>query len=451
MAYKGTTEDLWLSEGTVEEQNAAALEKLRAYKDAGMTVYMPQMSATYDVYNDVWETCDTKRVLDLCEQVGLKVIIIDGFLWDQSTSTSSLIGNGATWATMETLTARVKQVMSAYVDHPAFYGVMLADEPSYTQATAYGEIYRAIKGAYPDVYVQYNLLPMTKNLGSKYGADVPALGNGNLTEAQRESYFRAYLETFIDATGADYVMYDQYPLNDGNIYETYIAGLQVAAELCKEKGIELRVVAQTMKLSTSSSTGRNLDEQDLYWLNNMLAGFGVKGITYFTYQTKENNADETFYDGYSFVNSDGTKTSVYYSMQKIMAELQRLAPVILPYDYNASAVYKGTCSNSNNHLDHVAGVENATFAKISSVSVDKECALITELKNDVGAYTYMVQNVVDPDDSCGGSQTVTLTFAKAGTKITVYRRGEASEVVLSGNTYSVTQAAGEAVYIVVQN
>ncbi len=452
MAYKGTSEDIWGAEGTVEEQNAVALATLQAYKDAGMTVYMPQSSAIYDVYNDVWKTCDTKRVLDLCQQVGLKAIITDSFLWDKSTRTSSLIGNGATWATMEALTARVKEVMSAYVDHPAFYGVMLADEPSYTQVTAYGEIYRAIKAAYPDVYVQYNLLPMTKNLGSRYGANVPALGNGNLTETQRESYFRAYLEMFIDATGADYVMYDQYPLNDGSIYETYLAGLQVAAELCKEKGIELRVVTQTMKFSTSSNTSRSLDEQDLYWLNNTLAGFGVKGITYFTYFTKTSNNAETFHDGYSFVNSDGSKTAVYASMQKITAELQKLAPVILPYDYNALAVYKGTQS-SKEKCDHFGGIDNAEFVKLS-VSVDKEVALVTELKNAADGYMYMVQNIADPDCSCSGAsktQKATLTFAKGVSKITVYRKGLASEVVLSGNTYSVTLAAGEAVYIVVQN
>ncbi len=421
---------------------------------------MPQMSATYD-YTEDWETCDAKRVLDLAEQVGLKVVLIDSWLYDLSDRYGSLIENEAgdpatdadtgtatkTYATMDDLVALVKEELAPYVNHPAFYGVMLRDEPNYKHATAYGQTYRAIKLAAPNVHVQYNLLPMTKNLGPNYGEGIPALGSGYyLTETERETYYRNYLELFIDSMQAEYLQYDQYPLNSGNIYETYISGLQVASELCKEKGIDLRVVTQTMKMNDS----RSLDEKDLYWLNNMLAGFGVKGITYFTYWTKDDSAYETFYDGYSFVNRDGTtKTEVYYSMQKIMAELQKLAPTLLPYDYNASATYKGSCSYSDAHLDHVEYVDNASFAELVAISVDRDCALVTELKNDSGRYAYMIQNVADPDNHCGDKQTVTLTFQEGVTEITVYINGNATTVALEGNTYQVTQSAGAAAYIVV--
>ena len=59
---------------------------------------------------------------------------------------------------------------------------------------------------------------------------------------------------------------------------------------------------------------RKLTEPGAKWLNNMLLGFGVKEISYFTYYTRtENKTDgESFPDNGSFVNLYGKPTNIYY-------------------------------------------------------------------------------------------------------------------------------------------
>ncbi len=380
-----------------------------------------------------WEASSTKRVFDLCQQVGLKVLLTDSWILELSdiSKTPDDKFNGL-YPTQTDLVATVLERMAPYANHPAFYGVILQDEPQGTDSAArYGRIYKAIKAAYPGTYVHYNLLPGQDN---------------------------EYYEAYIDATGSNYVMFDQYPMYTTHIYGQYIADIQRIAELCKDKGVDLQVVTQTMRMITGTPR-RELDEADLYWLVNMLVGFGVEDIYYFTYYTKPDNATEDYEDGYAFIDDNGNPTGTYTAMQTIMAEMQLLAPYLSGYDYNASAVYAGAeddgyanWSYDDGNHSHYSGIENGSFVNITGVSVDKERALVTELVRANGKYAYMVQNVADPDCtcSCNVAQTATLTFAEGVSKITVYTNGVAEEVTLTGNTYTVTQTAGQAVYIFVE-
>ncbi len=402
---------------------------LQEYKDAGLEVYMPGTAVTFSVWGasngaTLWAESNAKRVFDLCEQVGLKVLLMEDWLLkitnaDEYTDEKF----DSTWGDHDTLVARIKNDMAPYVNHPAFYGVMLTDEPKVEMAERYGKVYKAIKEAYPEARVYYNLLP-----------------------AEDDSYY----EAFLNAMEPEYLTFDQYPLYEGRIYKNYISDLQRISELCKEYGVDLEVVTQATK-KTNGTAWRSLDEADLYWLNNMLVGFGVKNIYYYTYYTKPDSDAETYEDGYAFIDNDGNQTATYTALQKIMAEMQLLAPVILEYDYNASAVYKGSEKwvGLYSH-DYYENVVNGTLTKITNVSVDNERALVTELINADGEYMYMVQNVADPDCTCSYNvaQTTTVTFAADVTSITVYTNGVAEEVTLTNNTYTVTQTAGQAVYIV---
>ncbi len=410
----------------VEEGNAVALAKLQEYKDAGLTVYMPGLYAT-TWGTDTFATRPAKRVLDLCEQVGLKVILTDEWLRSLITSgnfESTFYADGVYDETK--LVDRITSMLSAYVDHPAFYGVDLCDEPSVSLADRIGKIYRAIKKAYPDVYVHCNLLP-------KVGSDI--------TATERGAYYRAFLDA-----GVDNLTFDQYPMYSNQIEPTYISMLKERAELCKEKGVDMQVVTQ----ATQYNTTRNIDEDDLYWLNNMLVGFGVKNVYYFTYYTRGGSANgEVYTDGYSFINNKDEKTATYTSMQKIMAEMQLVSSTALKYDYNTAAVYKGSYASSGKHNHYKSYSVSGTFTKISNAQVDNEAALVTELKDEKGGYMYMVQNVADPDCTCAYNvaQTTTLTFADGVKSIRVFKEGKWEKVALSENAYSVELEAGRAAYI----
>ena len=91
---------------------------------------------------------------------------------------------------------------------------------------------------------------------------------------------------FLDETGAQYIQYDQYPFRRADVVDVYyILGLQVASKIAKERNVEFYFVTQTYGQTDNITNPRMLSQEDLYWLNNMLVGFGIKQISYFTYWT----------------------------------------------------------------------------------------------------------------------------------------------------------------------
>jgi hypothetical protein len=179
-------------------------------------------------------------------------------------------------------------------------------------------------------------------------------------------------------------------------------------------------------------------------------GFGVKQINYFTYWTKRasSSSGEYFVDGGSFVNNNGTPTALYTFMQTIMADNDKFAPTISHFDYNASQVFGSNNSSSKNN-DHISWSSSltaaASFRFLSSVTTSLEYTLVTELYDkDNYNYMYMVMNTIDPNDK--GTQSITVTLDSSVTKFYVYDQS-GNRTLQTGNTYSVSLTAGQAVYI----
>lgn len=462
------------------EEDYLSVERIKEYKDAGMTIYFPQSAAAVSesTPND-WENSAAKRALDYSLEAGIDKVILcdtriqgltkkdfgtpaqirkmiaDGTIYEQTNY--GLIGEGKAFSTEAELDAFVESCLSLYIDHEAFYGIMLGDEPFFYHAKSYGEMYKSIervsKKLGKDVYIQYNLNPIgiAKDKDSRSWR-CPPLENAdelNETELMIESY-RAYLKLFMDATGAKYLQFDHYPLYDAEkVLDIYLVGVQIAAEVAKEYGVEFYFVTQTFNMTDGSTVRRSLSEADLYWLNNMLLGFGIKQISYFTYFTKADNNAEHFKDGQSFLTWEGEKTDIYYWMQKIMKEEQKFAPTILNFDYVTSKVFSVDAPTFNS--GHVmTTLDTPDFSKVTSVTVNKEIALVTELYDDEKQnYMYMVQNVVDPMNK--GSkvfQTATITFDKAYKYAAVYVKGERANVKLDKGTLTLKQKPGEATYVI---
>ena len=356
LGYSALTDGTWTEDGTVyfSGEDFRNVNRIIEYKEAGMTILLPQSACSIETNvgeNFVFEGSKLKEVMDMSVEAGLpQVIVADYRLYALITGTAenygTIIGEGKAFATEAELDAQIVKYMSPYVDHEAFYGVMLVDEPAYYRIPAYGDVYRAIKRCYPDAFLFCNLYPpvggaavggVFREPDEELVAKYEALGS---THARRLAAFEGYLNEFLDATGADYVMYDAYPLVSERVYENYVGGLQTAANVCAKRGVAFHFASQTMTMRTSSQPNtRILSERDLRYLNNMQLGLGVEQISYFTYFTKATNSStgEWFVDRGSFITHLGEKTDIYYYMQKILAENQKFAPVILSFKYKSSA------------------------------------------------------------------------------------------------------------------
>lgn len=475
-AYHSISDGKWVVDGDefTTGEDFRTVERIREYKDAGMTILLPQSKASI-TYGTQEELDVLKHVMDISVEGGIDKVIVSDYrfvILCREMSEGGIIGEGETtdenikntlkfdkkFKDEAALDAYVRECIDQYKDHEAFYGVLLQDEPNYKMATAYGQVYKSIKRVCPDAYIQVNLLPMENTTFKNYP---PLEGKEDVDEAGRDSAdvpldelvarYRLYVSAFLDATGCPYLQYDQYPMTASKgIIGDYIRSFQESAEMCKERGIELKHIAQTISYTNNGQLNRRqITEDDARYLNNMMLGFGVKQIMYYTFWTKsENNTAETTIDGSCFIDWYGNKTDLYYFMQEIIKENSEFENVILNFDYSSSCTYSITPTVYSD--SQVSMAKEGTFKKVTSVEIDKECALVTELydaKKD--NYMYMLQNVVNPVyKGRNAYQTITVSFPAEYQYVSVFKNGKRSEVKLVNGQFAVSQTSGEAVFVI---
>ena len=509
-AYTSLSNGQWTLDGEEQVSNPTDYRTMDStyttYANAGFNILLAQDMISVDGNKASWEASENKIFMDKAHAAGLKVILTDWHLqiisapirissdgpvisdktyvpWILGTDANATSGPAKVWLDelsalgitadstrfkdRDALDKWIYDQIAVYKDHPAFYGVMLADEPSYHNAYCYGEIYKSLKRVMPEIYVQYNLLPLEQNFSTiqhRYPG-VNAIGK-NISNAQIVTAYKSYVESFLDTMGTDYIQYDDYPFKSAEegflfwtettpyVDNTILTCIRVMAEIAKERGLDVKVVTQSCLMKSGGSGGpvhiRNISEADARWLNNYLMGFGVKQINYFTYWTKaaSSSSGEYYIDGYSFVKRDGTTTALYNFMKEIMADNTKFAPTINHFDYNASQIFG---SNTDSSLDnaHITWVKDltaaASFRWITNVTTSKEFTLVTELYDaEKCNYMYMIMNTIDT--YYGGNQNVTVTLDSSVTAFYVYDQ-YGNRTAHTGNTYTVTLNAGQAVYI----
>ncbi len=438
-AYSGPSNGIYSVDGVETDvgTNFQTQAEYDAYAASGLNILLMQGE---DAWNDTLSQQEhVKEVMAMAVKSGLKVIVHDSRIELLSQSTTPLVGSDCRFATQAALNAKIKEYMDEYSHLEGFYGLQIHDEPVYTMLPALGAVYRAIKAYDEHCYVQCNLLPYDAGAAASYAAGG--------TSATAEADYISYLNTYLTETGGDYIMFDSYPILPTTVRGYHLRGMQIAANICKARGVDLYNVAQSCAWSSGGEIKRRAcEEDDMYWQTNLLMGLGVKDIAYYTYQTKKRSSESDLHiDGSAFMNYDGTKTALYTTMQKIHGEMQLLAPVILQYDYVDMQVYASSTQN------WLGGVENAaSMQKISSVSgvtSTNEVLFVSEMYNErTGQYGYMILNLSDPGKDVTLSATVTFNV----NSVAVYTKGVRELKTLSGGAYGVSLAPGQAVFVVAQ-
>ena len=486
-------------------------EQFKLYKDAGMTMYYPQSAmkirgeegsmrgdatAQQKFYEDRandWENVKTQ--IDKLVSVGIeKTLLYDEDLsWlglnepnrnnknhtdepleagmtDGEREARGLIGTyNDQFETVEELDTQVEKLLSVYAGYKGVGGVLMADEPKNVWYKSYGDLYNSIKRVcakkgWNDFIISFNLNPLnlTKTVYQEYYPYVEGTNQnvdpttGKATFEDGFARYKQYIENFMDTMNPDYIRYDDYPLRRTYLSDTYIPCLEYVAGVARDRGIEFHMVTQTFGMDTNGSPSmRKVNEAGANWLNNMLLGFGVSEISYFTYyqRTESKTVGESFfnYPDYSFVDYYGNKTKLYDIMQNIMTNNQKFAPTVLQFKYQKSGCFtKEPMETGGKHLFNME-TNVQTYTKVKNVVIDKECAMINELydkEND--RYMYMAMNIVDPDFT-GSSvyQAITLEFDKKEFKYAlVYRDGVSSLHKLKDGKITVKGAPGDASFII---
>ena len=276
--------------------------------------------------------------------------------------------------------------------------------------------------------------------------------------------FAAYCQLFIDATGAEYIAPDLYPLYSEGPMSNYIVSLQTAAEVAKANGIDLYVVSQTHSyVSGDSNSTRILSDADARWLNNTLLAFGVKNIIYFTYHQSGDDSAGFYHDGSSWTYMTGEKTPFWYDMQKVLEENQAFASTYQAFSLNKTKIYYSPLGlHASDYLafandvkyddvicDNAVG-KDVDISFVAGVEVNGDATIVSEFIDARGRYMYAVTNLIDPQyKGVDAYQSATITFDSAYTHAIVWRNGVRKLVVLDEN-HSITfeNGAGESVYVI---
>lgn len=462
--YTGPTNGTWFRDD--EQYNTGVdyrtVERYQEYKEAGLNTLLLQGNEPYKGEN--FETSELKQTMDKAYAAGIeRVIVFDSRLEALSESTQPIVGENGSFASDEELVEFVGNCLSDYKDHPAFFGVMLVDEPFWNQLPQAAKMYKACEEAMDGIYVQLNLLPLDATASSGRFQDP----DGEYADLNVYEQYELYLRQFCEWSGCDRICMDSYPIRQNTksgvatgyyITDTHIRNLRILNKVAKEFGCTLDAVAQTMGMGTLSGDTVYLkapDRSEMYWQMNMYMGFGIKAFASFTYWAKQQNSvDSEFYDGSAYITRSGERTDLYYTMQKIHSEMQEFAPVLLNFEYKGMQYYytKPT-SYSTLHLSSAFGSdeEQDKFSVLKGVEVaSSQMALVSELKDEQrGNYMYMLINPQAPSNAkfSDVSLTATMDFGKEYKAVQVWYKGKSELKPLTDGKITFALSAGYAVYV----
>ncbi len=437
----------WVDDTIYEMADFRTVEKYEEYRACGMNTLFVQRTAPYT--GEPWEGSQTQQVMQKSWKAGLKkVILVDERIFDLTKEKNGLIGEGKKFATEDELIAFLKDCIKDYRKEKGFYGVQLVDEPWYTQFEAIGQVFKAMKKIDKKIFVHCNLNPLI----------LPTLAY-RIYSPGKDMYemYENYLSDFVKHTDAPYVMYDTYPYHHypdkSYIDKFYFRGLEIAARVCKKYKKELHIVMQAFAMNIGEKPYHFLPDKAVFeYQKNVMLGFGVKEFSYFTYWTKQANYKngEMYIDGKAMMTRHGEKTKTYFTVQKINAELQKLAPVMKDFTYSTDAFFaKPPLFIRPTFLEHI---DSGKLTKITNVELEKETLLVCELYDKKQKnYMYVATNVCMPKGYKkkykGEKQTTTFTFSAEYDTVDVYENGKWRTEKLADGKFTVSLDAGYGVIL----
>lgn len=233
------------------------------------------------------------KALDACRAAGLKAIVKDA----RATSLDWKNFNEAlAWTNLASLVADVKS-------HPSVFGYYLRDEPSAGMFYGLGRASALLRDLAPGKWPYINLFPNYANREQ--------LGTSGYTN---------HLEYYVATCQPPIISYDHYALmNNGTLRDGYWLNLEQIRALALKHGVPFWNIV----LSTAHYSYRVPTDADFRFQIYSTLAYGGKGISYFVYFATP------WATNTSALDSSGKRTAVWYRMQSVNRQMQKLAPTLL--------------------------------------------------------------------------------------------------------------------------
>lgn len=252
---------------------------------------------------------DAKEIalaLDLCERAGLRYFV-------NRTAVHESIKEYALTKDSALLDQFVQQA-GAYVDHPAYAGELLMDEPGKPLIESVSAFTKAYACRYPDHHWHVNLFPTYATGG-----------------IQTPSY-EDYIDTWLEMTDPKFLSYDSYPLlRTGGIIPDYFYNMDMIRAKTRERKIPFWTFVQTLSIGNTPGVPdkREPSRVDIRWQVWSNLAFGSKGIQYFCYWSP-GNGSELFSD--AFITREGVETEKYGYVKQLNSDISKIGQILLSCD-----------------------------------------------------------------------------------------------------------------------
>ena len=183
----------------------------------------------------------TDKMLDWAHQAGMKVLIYNAeveFMFPQE----------------------AVQYIRCFKDHPAYYGIQVADEPSIERMEKMSAVCQAIMQEDPAHYLWVDLLPTYAGFKS-------------------EQQYEEYVVNYMKYISPNVIVYDHYGILHHQIREDFYLNQEIAMKYARQHPLPV----WTFDLCTAHGDYEEPSVEQMRWqVSNQLAS-GSKGIQWFTY------------------------------------------------------------------------------------------------------------------------------------------------------------------------
>lgn len=413
-------------------EDCRTVEHIQKYKDCGFNVLYPQENP---YAGEEWETCWTKKYMDMAQEVGIKCMIVDTRIRDLSQSKEPLVGEGKQFATIEALAKELEAYMAPYHDHPAFFGVVMKDEPDYSMFEAMGQVIKALKMVDDEMYIKTCLLPYSTGVKNvRYTGE-------EVGETTFASYL-TYLDKYFEESDSKYFGYDQYPFTPNGFMSTYLSSMQKTVLKAQEYDADVELVVQSFEMDSK----RLPSLSDLYMQNNAAMAFGIKNIGYFTYWRVKSSSKET-HTG-AILDYDGTEM-IYDEVQEVIAYTREMASVVLNFDYQKAYITYDSENDITAPL-YFTGIKSEELDHVKVKQVTHP-TLVTQMYDENQERNgYMVVNVKNTQNDYKETGEIILNV-EGYDFVTYYSKDEPKTVQLVDGEVTLELEEGQAAFVIPHN
>lgn len=325
-----------------------------------------------------------------------------------------------------------KWCMDNFVRSAAVTAIDIGDEPSALDFPHYGAVVRALNEWRPE-------LPLYLNLYPNYASVAENNGRQTVNQLGTRTY-REHIAEYCKHVPLPYISYDFYPYmnsqtaNDRFRLKMY-DNFQIVAEACRKTNRDFWYIPQV----NSRYADRHMSENMLRFQAFASMAFGAVSITWACYTPGwwENNV----------IQPDGTKNVEYARLQKVNAEIRRLAVPFMRYRNTATHFVDFPATEKLDTIG-VKVLDSAACGPFAGIELaDSAPLLVGEMKARVGAGSAIF--VMAADDMYDVHPAAHVLCFRAPSGVRAFgANGEVRRVVDPAGVSHVPLASNEALLIV---